>query len=184
MTGFLFMAKIARDGLTAADFEEKKPELGKPAWGLVWAARRPVLDMHGFYDACVLASGDVAIFCAAIGAMDSGFMRDRLNVNSFQHYLSWAKPFYETVRGSVGHVELPLFHLWHGSMANRKYSSCYKELRDFGFDPSTDIAKTDQETWRWSSDKPALHEHVRQYFISRNEDSEDEASSLAGQGSA
>jgi hypothetical protein len=39
-----------------------------------------------------------------------------------------------------------------------------------GFDPFTDIAKTEQDTWRWSSDRPKLHAHVQEYFFSRKED--------------
>ena len=164
------MAKIAQDGLTAADFQEQKPSLGNPAWGLVWAARKHVLDRHGLYDGCVLTSGDIAIFCAALGAMEGAFMRNRMNASSFEHYSSWAKPFDETVRGRVGHVEGRLFHLWHGSIENRRYGKCHHELKDLGFDPFTDIAKTEQDTWRWSSDKPELHAHVQEYFFSRKED--------------
>jgi hypothetical protein len=47
-------------------------------------------------------------------------------------------------------------------------------LRDLGFDPFTDIAKTEQGTWRWSSDKPALHARVREYFWSRHDDGQRE----------
>mgnify|MGYP005848852921 CR=1 FL=1 len=166
------MAKIAQDGLTAADFEQERPPVGMPAWGLAWAARKEVLDRHGLYDACVFTSGDVAVFCAAIGVMKGRFVRRRMNDNSLRHYLEWARPFHETVRGSVGLVEGRLYHLWHGSLADRRYNTCLRELQDLGFDPFTDIVKTDQGTWRWSSDKPELHSHVREYFWSRNEDRE------------
>lgn len=167
------MAKIARDGIRPMHFQDlEAPPVGKPSWGLAWAARRDVLDQHGFYDACVLTGGDLAIFCAAIGAMEGRFLRSRMNDLSHRHYMAWAKPFYETVRGSVSHIEGGVFHLWHGSLAERRYGPVLRELRDMGFDPFTDIELTEQETWRWASDKPVLHTHVREYFWSRNEDGE------------
>lgn len=173
------MAKIDRDGLSAADFDVEWPPLGKPSWGLVWAARRDLLDRHGLYDACIFTGGDVAIFCAAYGAMEGRFMRRRMNAASHRHYLEWAWPFYETVRGSVGLVEGRLYHLWHGGIAERRYRECLEDLKAFEFDPATDIALTGQKTWRWASHKPELHAHVRQYFWSRNEDAEAAAESPA-----
>jgi len=164
------MAKIARDGLTASDFDTEQPPLGKPAWGLAWAARREVLDRHGLYDACIFTGGDVAIFCAAFGAMEGRFMRRRMNPASHRHYLKWAGPFYRTVGGSVGFLEGPLYHFWHGAIAARRYRACLEELQAFGFDPSTDLALTAQKTWRWASHKPDLQAHVRDYFFRRDED--------------
>ncbi|MCW5978533.1 MAG: hypothetical protein KIT09_10670 [Bryobacteraceae bacterium] len=173
------MATIAREGLTGADFRETKPPLKNPAWGLAWAARRDVLDKHGLYDACVFTSGDIAMFCAAAGAHNGGFMRGRMNERSFRHYAEWAGPFHETVRGSVGHVDGRLYHLWHGGIAERRYGRCHEELRDLGFDPYTDIAMTDQGAWRWCTDKPELHARLREYFHSREEDAEPSSSAAA-----
>ena len=167
------MAKIVRDQIRPEDFLKlERPPVGRPAWGLAWAARREILDRHGFYDACVLTGGDLAIFCAAIGAMNGRFIRARMNESSHNHYVEWARPFYETVRGSVDFIEGKLFHLWHGSIAERRYGRVLYELQETGFDPFTDIALTEQGTWRWASDKPEMHAHVREYFWSRNEDGE------------
>jgi hypothetical protein len=175
------MAKIARDGLSAADFDTERPPLGKPAWGLVWAARREALDRHGLYDACIFTGGDVAIFCAGFGAMDGRFMRRRMNLASHRHYMEWAEPFYRTVGGRVGLLEGPLYHFWHGAIADRRYLACLEELQALGFDPSTDLALTPQKTWRWASDKPQLHAHVRDYFFARNEDAEAREENAASQ---
>jgi hypothetical protein len=168
------MAKLAQAEMAGADFEKEHPLSGKPAWGLVWAARNDILRQHGLYDACVFNGGDVAVFCAGFGTMESPFMRRRMNAPSFRHYLEWATPFYDSVRGKVGYIDGRIFHLWHGSMAERRYEWCRRELRDLGFDPFTDIAKTEQGTWRWSSDKPALHARVREYFRSRHDDGQRE----------
>jgi hypothetical protein len=164
------MAKFAAGEFTSADLRPKDPKLRNTAWGLAWAARKDVLDRHGFYDACVMASGDIAIFCAGIGALDAPILHERMNEPTYRHYLEWARPFHETVRGSVGHLDRRIFHLWHGHYADRKYSTCMTSLRDLGFNPYTDLAKTELGCWRWNSDKPELHAHVRDYFWSRKED--------------
>ncbi len=163
-------ARFCRGEITTADLWPKNPRMRGTAWGLAWAARREVFDRHGFYDACVLASGDVALFCAAIGAVDAGLLREKMNEASYKHYVEWAVPFSETVQGSLGYIEGPIFHLWHGATEHRRYSTNVTELRDLDFDPASDIALTAQGCWRWNSDKPELHAHVRQYFRDRNED--------------
>ena len=38
-----------------------------------------------------------------------------------------------------------------------------------GFDPERDIAIDEHGSLRWSSDKPALHRAVREYFEGRRE---------------
>jgi hypothetical protein len=38
--------------------------------GLAWVARRDVLDHEGFYDACIMGSGNRAMACAALGKED------------------------------------------------------------------------------------------------------------------
>jgi hypothetical protein len=163
------MAMLASEGLRAAEFQQAHfPRCS--SWGLAWAARRDLLEEHGLYDACVLTNGDGAIFSAGFGLEESPFMRWRMNDASLRHYLEWAKPFSASVRGNMGYLEGRLFHFWHGGLAERRYGKCLLELQDLGFDPVTDIAWTEERTWRWASDKPLLHAHVREYFWSRNED--------------
>lgn len=40
---------------------------GYPNIGMAWAARRELLEQHGFYDGCVIGGGDSALICAAFG---------------------------------------------------------------------------------------------------------------------
>ncbi len=164
------MAKLAAGEFALADLRPRHPKLRDTAWGLAWAARKEVLDRHGFYDVCVKASGDVAIFCAAIGALDAPTLRERMNEISYQHFLEWARPFHDTVGGSVSHLDGRIFHLWHGLYADRNYSTSLSSLRDLDFNPYTDLAKTPHGCWRWNSDKQELHARVRDYFWSRLED--------------
>jgi hypothetical protein len=55
-------------------------------------------------------------------------------------------------------------------MRNRRYRERHEGLRRLQFDPSLDVAVAGGGCWRWSSDKPAMHRYVRDYFGARDED--------------
>jgi len=140
------------------------------ATGCAWAARRELLDRHGFYDGCIMGGGDRAIICGAHGCFDPFMDRLYMNEPQRQSYLSWAEPFYSTVNAESSFVEADLLHLWHGESSNRMYRARHEGLQRFGFNPSRDIAIRDNGSWRWTTDKPEMHDYVRQYFCSRRED--------------
>lgn len=140
------------------------------AFGLAWAARRSLLEQHGFYDAMVLGSGDRAIACAAYGRFDNPIEIIRLNESRVSHYLDWAEPFYRDVRGSVGCVDGKLYHLWHGDPKLRRYRERHKDFAAFDFDPSKDILIDRTGVLRWAENRPELAEFGRCYFTSRLED--------------
>jgi hypothetical protein len=140
------------------------------ALGLAWAARRELLETHGFYDAGVLGGGDRALACAAFGLLDGLLAPWSANPRQSAHFLAWARPFHEDVRGRVGWVDGPCFHLWHGERKHRRYVERYQGFRGFDFDPGRDIAIDASGCWRWNSDKPEMHRYVRDYFFGRRED--------------
>jgi hypothetical protein len=140
------------------------------ALGLAWAARRRLLETHGFYDAGVLGGGDRALACAAFGQLDGLLAPWCANPRQSAHFLDWARPFHEDVRGSVGCVGGACFHLWHGAREDRRYVERYEGFRAFDFDPGRDIVLDPSGCWRWNSDKPEMHRYVRDYFHSRRED--------------
>lgn len=164
------MALVHNSGLKTAEDFEFKHVTPLAACGLAWAARRDLLEKHGLYDGGILTGGDVLIFGAGLGILESRYIQWRLNAESRRHYREWADPFAQAVDRNMGYVAGRLLHLWHGAEAPRRYGRCLLELQDLGFDPYLDIAKTEQGTWRWSSEKPRLHAHVRDYFWSRDED--------------
>ena len=137
--------------------------------GFAWASRRELLDEHGFYDALIMGGGDHAMACAAYGIFDV-VMRYSMNERQSEHYLGWAKPFFESVRGAASFADYELFHLWHGEMRYRRYRKRHEGLGHFQFDPYEDITIAENGSWRWASDKPQMHGWVREYFASRRED--------------
>jgi hypothetical protein len=163
--------RMAAEGVAPGEMLLTHPRRGRrSANGLAWASPRAVLETHGLYDACILGSGDRAVLCAALGTFDYCIRGLRMNARQEAHYLAWARPFFAAVRGRVGYIPGRASHLWHGEVADRQYGARDEALQAFDFDPFADIALDDSGAWRWSSDKPALHAFLRQYFESRNED--------------
>src|SRR5829696_2540334 len=138
--------------------------------GYAWAARRELLDEHGFYDARIVGSGDRAMAAAAYGIFDMVVADHGMNERQEEHYLAWARPYFESVGGAVSFADYDLFHLWHGEMRDRWYGERHEGLRRFLFDPYEDIAIDENGSWRWDSDKPQMHHYVKEYFVSRRED--------------
>jgi len=59
-------AYVVLSGVPAAECLGKTfvSRQGTAAPGFAWATRRDLLDRHGFYDGCIVGSGDRAIICA------------------------------------------------------------------------------------------------------------------------
>jgi hypothetical protein len=138
--------------------------------GFAWAARRELLDEYGFYDACIMGGGCYAMNCAAYGVFDLVMEFQGMNERQREYYLTWAEPFFESVRGAVSFADYELFHLWHGTMRDRRYGERHEGLGRFRFDPYEDIVIDENGCWRWDSDKPEMHQYVKEYFASRRED--------------
>jgi len=138
--------------------------------GFAWAARREFIQRHSLYDACIIGSGDRAFLGALIGSFDPVVHYLQMNRPRAEHYLRWAKPLHDAVRGNIGFCPGTVQHLWHGDRANRRYHARHVGLATYDFDPSDDIAIDDGGCWRWNSDKPEMHRFVRDYFSARLED--------------
>jgi len=147
-----------------------KTNLRRTLCGLAWAAQRPLLEKHGFYDVCILGGGDRVMAYAAYGRLDDAIFRARLDPKRAAHYLGWARPYYDSIRGNVGCLDGYLYHLWHGDIKNRKYFERHLELSTFSLDPATDLMLDDQGCWRWTARTGPLQDYVRSYFVSRSED--------------
>ncbi len=138
--------------------------------GFAGVARREILEKHGFYDACVMGSGNRAFTCAALGRFDDAIHYLQMNPDWASHYLAWAQPFFDTVRGSAAYLDEGLFHLWHGELQNRRYAERHAFLKERGFDPTKDIVAAENGCWRWNKARSDMKEHVLHYFRSRRED--------------
>jgi hypothetical protein len=138
--------------------------------GLAWAARRGILEEHGFYDAMIVGSGDTSMFHAMYGQFEHEFKRRHLNGVRQEHYLKWARPYHRTVGEKVGYVPGRIYHLWHGKIINRDYRGRTRSLAGFDFDPDIDLRIGANGAWQWARPRPDLEDFLRRYFYSRAED--------------
>ncbi len=140
---------------------------GQP--GFAVAARRSILQDHGVYDRMIVGGADRAILSAAMGFdPDDVPWLNTFPANLLADLRAWSRRIHAAARGSVFYTEGKLLHLWHGALADRMYYRRVHLLDDF--DVREDIRLDGQGLWSWSSNKPALHEAVRRYFLVRNED--------------
>jgi hypothetical protein len=156
-------------GLALSDWMRRFGDHGgrKVGLGFAWAARRDLLDRHGFYDAAIIGGGDRALVCAAYGTFGMLLEKHRMNARQERRYLDWAVPFHAEVGGRLGWLDGDLYHLWHGDIEGRQYAERHAALAGIGFDPYADIARADNGVWRWNSDRPELHRLLGEYFTGR-----------------
>jgi hypothetical protein len=140
--------------------------------GFAWAARRDVLARHGFYDACIAGSGDHLMAHAFAGDWESPCVSRIAGTGGPHraHFRRWCKKLHADVGARLAFTPGRALHLWHGTMANRRYSQRNKELYQLAFDPRTDLRISPSGCWEWASDKPELHAWARRYFEERRED--------------
>jgi hypothetical protein len=140
------------------------------AAGLAWAARREFLQRHCFFDVCILGGGDRAIACAAIhyfeGVMQSHYMNEKQRTR----YIGWAESVSESVQAEVAFLDADICHVWHGDIDKRVGRARHEGFQRFQFDPYIDIEIEGNGAWRWATDKRDMHEYVRRFFASRQED--------------
>ena len=172
-------------GATSGIVRETSPgrTSGGFLFGLAWAARADVIATTGLYDGCVVGNGDRAVAAAAVGEFSDSRDYQQMIPARYDHYLEWARGFHQIIQGNVGCVDTTLKHLWHGDLSHRQYKSRHAEFSKFDFNPYEDITAAPDEAWRWSSDKPAMHEYLGEYFARRREDgAEEDSAEIAASG--
>lgn len=150
----------------------RRTKSGRPigTGGIGWAARREFIQSNPLYDACVIGGGDGVLTHAIFDMAEHQAKIKFMSENFSAHYLDWARSFGAALKGEFGVVPCDVFHLWHGELVNRNYYQRHEGLSQFDFDPTTDIELADDGSWKWSSEKPEMHQYVRNFFLSRRED--------------
>jgi hypothetical protein len=140
--------------------------------GFAWAAQRDLIARHGLYDACIAGSADHVMAHAFTGDWESPCVTRNLGRGGrhLAHFRRWCRRVHEEVRGQLAFTPGRLFHMWHGTMENRRYSERNRELHALGFNPDEDIRISSAGAWEWATDKPELHAWSRRYFADRKED--------------
>ncbi len=169
-TGYGFVRRLGFD-LEGAFSENLRIE-GVPSTnrGLAWAARREIIDKHGFYDADIAGHSVRAMAFAMYGRFDKFLSSVDCNKDQERHYLKWAVPFDDSIQGRVGHLPGRIYHLWHGAKQNRKYVEMERIVASSGFNPEVDIYVGPSGSWEWTQPRSELATKFEQWFANRRED--------------
>ena len=136
--------------------------------GFAWAARRSLLEKHGFYDANLFCHGDYDMASAMYQNLNYWSM-EKFGPRGKAHVRRWARPFGADVKGRVAFVDGFLLHLWHGNLKDRLYDLHVDGSRDF--DPDHHLA-VDAETglYRWTESTPErMRRWSADYYAVRKE---------------
>lgn len=146
------------------------PDILPISHGIGWAGHKDVLQEVGWYDACVIGGGDKAMALATIGRADILISERPMTESHVDHYRAWAEQLCEGNADRLGVVSGSIFHLWHGRYRRRNYVDRHHILKQLAFDPSRDLALSQNGTWRWTPNAQALQAAVGEYFSKRLED--------------
>lgn len=134
--------------------------------GYAWVARRKFLDEFGMFDKCPVGGNDVMMTCAYCGWKSHPYFR-HMNEAFMRYYRAWAEKVTAATRGDVGYLESNITHLWHGTKQKRDYIGRLSLINDF--DPATDLKVGTNGCYEWATDKPEMHEGVKNYMKSRTD---------------
>jgi hypothetical protein len=170
-TGHGIVSTINLNGLTQLDIATASWEnIRVFPTGLAWAARRDILEEHGFYDAMIVGGCDTAMVHAIYGQIEKEMRLHHLNKARQQHYLKWAQPYHRAIAKKIANVEGRIYHLWHGKIINRHYHDRHRLLAGFEFNPDIDLGIGANGAWQWARPRTDLEDFLRKYFLSRAED--------------
>jgi hypothetical protein len=140
------------------------------SYGLGWAFRRELFAERGFYDSWIVGGGTRLHFFAAHGHWQEAAQAFRFHSAMQNHFCRWASGFHAEVGGNWSYVPGEIIHLWHGAPARKKHRQRYEDFAQFDFDPRNDLEIDEFGAWRWQSNKPRMHQYLRDYIADRQED--------------
>lgn len=143
---------------------------GVGATGGAWAFHRAAFDaVGGLLDQCILGHGDWFMAFGLAGEEAPDMRIDGYSADYRNAILNWQRNA-ARLKKNIGYVDCFALHHFHGSKLRRGYSNRDVILVKNQFSPSRDLKPDWQGIYQLNTDKPALRDAIRQYFISRNED--------------
>jgi hypothetical protein len=164
LQGIVWQQKIHKNWLA----RRKNKELPFSAPGFAWAAKRSVFEDIGIYDKNIVGSGDTFLVDCYLGSWDIHGYAIKFT-DAMKKDMSLWKNDLDKKNVSLDYLPIDVYHLFHGSMKNRKYMDRHETILKNNYDPVGDIKLIDG-VFEWNSDKYSMHEDVKGYFFGRNED--------------
>ena len=139
-------------------------DIGIVHTGYAWAARRDFLEEFGLFDRSVVGGNDVFMTAAYCGwARHPHF--SYYTPEFLDYFYNWANRIIRVTKGDVGHLTTDITHMYHGPKQDRNYIGRIAFMKDY--DPTTDVRESESGAWEWATDKPELHQGIKDYMQSR-----------------
>ena len=140
--------------------------------GFAWAARREVVQaIGGLFDLHVAGNGDCFIYHALTGVPENdmgALSMDMVNGLPGFNYKFWKyrNDVLRETNASVSCLSGNLKHLYHGSLASRKYSGRQQILIRNKFDPVDDLFVGDSGLYEWKDKENTreIQKMISEYF--------------------
>jgi len=146
---------------------EPKYYSGQP--GIMWAARRSVLERIGFYKHCVLGGADYLTARAMAYKHYDPKTCELFSKFNLATYFPWAQNCAEQVDFSINYVSNVVYHLYHGHIDDRGHNHRLQLLRELEFDPRIDINELENGLCNFTDIGERFMEPTKQFFIQRKE---------------
>lgn len=150
----------------------KNGDLSFSVPGFAWACRRELFNningQDGIYDKNIIGSGDTFLVDCFLNSWDIHGFSSKFNDNMKQDLMNWCSGI-QAKQPILDYIPVDISHLWHGSLKNRKYMDRHDVILKYNYNPQEDI-KLENDVYEWNSDKPEMHNDIRQYFFDRKED--------------
>lgn len=148
----------------------KAKELHFSTPGFAWAATRELFQDISIYDKNIVGSGDTFIVDCLLDSWDIHMFAEKFTPTMKEHMMDYCYKL-RAKNPKIGYIPLDVYHLYHGSLKNRSYIDRHRAILDNDYDPQTDIILKN-DVYEWSSNKPQMHESIKNYFFARMEDEE------------
>ena len=123
--------------------------------------------LGGLLQIACAGAGDHHMVCSFIGRAEDSFPKT-VHKNYREMVLAWQTRADKVVGGNFGYVHGTILHHFHGPKKNRQYISRWSIITDNQYDPKEDIYYNSDGVMELQKRK--LHDDIRRYFKSRNED--------------
>jgi hypothetical protein len=120
--------------------------------------------IEGFFDKCIFGGGD-AMF---INLFDKGIQFHTRMKMVDSEYIKWLRNA-NSIPCMFTYLPCTVYHLYHGTIANRGYETRYNYLKQFDTHLFDNLFFTN-ESGMYETNHPILNSIMKDYFLSRNED--------------
>jgi hypothetical protein len=138
--------------------------------GYAWCYTRQALEwLGGLLDICVMGSGDHHMALSLAGK--AKFSMPGFVSHGYRHaVMQWQDRALRHISGQIGFMWGTIEHKWHGRKDQRYYKDRWSIIKEWNYDPTTDIKRNSYGVWELAGNKPGMELEMDRYFHSRNED--------------